>query len=132
MSTAENKQLITEAFAAWGRGENGAVFKLMSDDLRWTIIGKSPVSGVFNSKKEFLAVAKAMTEELTAPLRVHVRDIIAEDDRVAVLWEGHSAGRNGTAYDQSYCWVLKLDNGRIREGYVYLDTALLDRLFGSK
>jgi ketosteroid isomerase-like protein len=49
-------------------------------------------------------------------------------DTVVLQWEGTSRGRNGTAYDQSYCWVMQLADGKVKNVVAYLDTALLDRL----
>ena len=54
MSTAENKKLVQDAFAAWARGEGNAVFNLLADDVHWTVIGSTPVSRTYFSKREFV------------------------------------------------------------------------------
>jgi ketosteroid isomerase-like protein len=53
MSAAENKKLIRQAFAKWAGGDADAVFKLLADDVRWTVIGSTRVSRSYQSKREF-------------------------------------------------------------------------------
>jgi uncharacterized protein len=130
MTAAENKKLIREAFDAWSHGDGRVFFKLVADDVRWTVTGSTPVSGVYNSKREFRETVRSLSEKFATDLKVTVSDVIADADKVAVEWNGHAVGKNGTVYDQTYCWVMRLKDGRVTECIAYLDTALIDRLFG--
>ncbi len=129
MTAAENKKLIHDAFEAWSRGDGRPFFKLLAEDVRWTVIGSTPVSGTHNSKRDFRQTVKSLAEKFAGELKVIVRDVIADGDKVAVQWEGHAFGKNGTAYDQTYCWVMRLKDGMVRECIAYLDTELVTRLF---
>jgi ketosteroid isomerase-like protein len=40
-----------------------------------------------------------------------------------------AAGKNGTDYRQTYCWVMRVENGKVKEGTVYLDTELIAKLW---
>jgi ketosteroid isomerase-like protein len=42
LSATENKKLIQQAFAKWAGGDADAVFKLLADDVQWTVIGSTP------------------------------------------------------------------------------------------
>ncbi len=44
MSATENKKLIQQAFAKWAGGDADAVFKLLADDVQWTVIGSTKLS----------------------------------------------------------------------------------------
>lgn len=130
LEAAKNRKLIEEAFDGWVRGDRAAFNNLLADDLRWTVIGKSPVSGCYRSKREFLEGAGArMAEKLATPIQPTLRHVIAYSDMVALVFDGRATGKNGTDYRQTYCWVLRLEDGRIREGTAYLDTELITRLF---
>lgn len=129
MGAAENKKLIRDGFDAWSRGDGRAFFKLVADDVRWTVTGHTPISRTYNSKRDFRAALSAMSEHLASELKVVVRDVIADGDKVAVQFESHAQGKNGTAYDQTYCWVLRLAEGQVREVVAYLDTELVTKLF---
>jgi uncharacterized protein len=129
MSSAENKKLVRDAFDAWSRGDGRTFFNLVADDVRWTVIGSTPISGTYNSKREFREVTRRLSERFTTVLKVTVRDVFADGDKVAIQFESHAQGKNGTAYDQTYCWVTRLEDGRVREVIAYLDTELVSKLF---
>jgi len=130
MDAGQNRKLIEDAFKGWVRGDRTAFNDLMADDLRWTVIGNSPVSGRYNSKREFLEKAGGrMAEKLASGIQPSLRHVIADGNMVALVFDGHATGKNGTDYRQTYCWVLRVEEGRIREGTAYLDTELITRLF---
>jgi uncharacterized protein len=130
MSAAENKKLIQQAFAQWGRGDMNAVFNLLADDVRWTVIGSTRASGSYHSKREFLEGAvRPLTAQLATPIRPTVLDVIAEGDKVAVQWDGRASAKNGKPYNQRYCWMMRLEDGRVREGVAYLDTEMISQLW---
>lgn len=130
MSTAENKKLIQDAFAAWARGDGNAFFNLLADDVRWTVIGSTPVSRTYPNRAAFVEGAvKPLTTRLAEPIVPTVRDIIADGDRIVLQWDGRSSGKNGTIYHQTYCWVMRMADGKVREGTAYLDTDLINQLW---
>jgi hypothetical protein len=115
MSATENKKLIQQAFAKWAGGDADAVFKLLADDVQWTVIGSTRVSRSYQSKREFLEGAvQPLTARLATPIKPSVLDVIADGDKVAVQWDGRASAKNGKPYNQRYCWVMRLENGRVR------------------
>jgi ketosteroid isomerase-like protein len=129
MSSTENKKMIRDAFEAWSQGDGRPFFKLVSDDVRWTVIGHTPISRTYQSKSDFRNALKAISEHLASDLKIVVRDVIADGDKVAVQFESHAQGTNGAEYDQTYCWVMRLADGRVREVVAYLDTEMVTKLF---
>src|SRR5690349_16540889 len=74
MSATENKKMIEDTLGEWVRGDRTAFNNLLADDLRWTVIGNSPVSGRYNSKREFLEGAGArMRDKLATPIKTTPR-----------------------------------------------------------
>ena len=130
MSTTENRKLVEDAFAKWSRGDGGAFFSLLADDVRWTVIGSTPVSRTYTSKPAFQEGAvQPLGTKLTGAIQPTVRNIIAEGDKVVLQWEGRATGKNGTIYHQTYCWVMRVENGKVLEGTAYLDTELISHLW---
>jgi ketosteroid isomerase-like protein len=130
MGTAENKKLIQDAFTAWARGDGMAFFNLLAADVRWTVIGSTPVSRTYTSREAFVeGAAKPLSSKLAGPIVPTVRDIIAEGDKVVLQWEGRSSGKNGTIYHQTYCWVMRIADGKVCEGTAYLDTELVTQIW---
>jgi ketosteroid isomerase-like protein len=132
MGAAENKKLIQDVFAAWGRGENSAFFDILDDNVRWTVIGSCPVSKTYTSKQAFFEGAtRPLSAKLAGPIQPTVRNIIAEGDQVVLQWDGKATSKSGKPYNNSYCWVMRIVDGKVKEGTAYIDTELVSELWTS-
>ncbi len=132
MSTAENKKLIQDVFDAWASGDGMAFFNTLAEDVRWTVIGTSPVSRTYTSRQAFVdGAAKPLTAKLAGPIQPTVVNIIAEGDNVVLQWEGKATTKAGKPYNNSYCWVMRIADGKVREGTAYIDTELVADLWRS-
>ncbi len=49
-----NRETVTEAFAAWSRGE-GHLSRLFAEDMTWEIVGRSASAGRHGSTRQFTA-----------------------------------------------------------------------------
>lgn len=132
MGATENKKLIQAAFDAWADGDGGAFFNILAEDVRWTVIGSGPVSRAYTSRQAFLnGAAKPLNAKLAGPIQPTVVDIIAEGDSVVLQWEGTATAKSGKPYNNNYCWVMRVADGKVREGTAYIDTALVADLWQS-
>ncbi|MEM7170762.1 MAG: nuclear transport factor 2 family protein [Pseudomonadota bacterium] len=126
----ENKTLVRTAFASWEDGNSGPFFDLIADDVTWRVIGTTPASGIFTSKQALLDHAFApLLARLDGPLTVKFIHIAGEGDKVFLQFQSHGLAKNGTLYDQDYCFAMTLRAGRVVHLVAYLDTALLGRVF---
>jgi len=66
------------------------------------------------------------------PFRVRVLafNFIAEGDTVVVEAKGDNVTKSGDRYDNEYCMVWRIQNGRITQIKEYCDTALVERVLG--
>jgi ketosteroid isomerase-like protein len=132
MGAVENKKLIQDVFAAWARGEGSAFFNILDDNVRWTVIGSCPVSKTYTSKQAFFEGAtKPLSAKLAGPIQPTVRNIIAEGDQVVLQWDGKATSKSGKPYNNSYCWVMRIADGKVKEGTAYIDTELVSELWKS-
>jgi uncharacterized protein len=129
MGAAENKEIIRKMREARGLEPMLAV---MADDVRWTIIGKTKFSHVMDGKQQIIdKLFKPITAELESMGTNHVDNVIAEGDYVVV--QQHATGRKtktGKDYNNTYCIVYKVLDGKIKEITEYLDTELVTSAFG--
>ena len=127
-----NKQLVRNAFEAMGRSDIRPLFDLMTDDFAWILEGKTRFSRRFEGKdKVKRQLLEPLFDAFATPYRFTIDDIIAEGDRVVVLGRGEVKMKSGEDYNNSYCFVLRLTEGRLVELREYLDTALVEKVFGS-
>ena len=85
------KDFVTRLFERWEHGDMQGFFDAVSDDVRWTAIGHTPISGVYTSKAEYLEKCyRPLMARLNGPARCEVRRIISEGDTVVVQWRGET------------------------------------------
>jgi uncharacterized protein len=126
MSTAENKKLIQAAFTAWANGDGMVFFNLLAEDAPWTVIGNCPISGTYMGRHQLIEAAlKPQRAKLAGPPTPTVLQMIAEGDTVVIEWIGKATTKSGKPYNNSYCYVVQIENGRIIRGTAYLDTELV-------
>ena len=129
MGTAENKALMQHVFAELANGNGQPFMDALADEARWTVIGSSPWSRTYAGKR-------AITVELMRPLFRQFADrykarairIIAEDDVVVVEARGEATTKSQKSYNQTYCYVFRLADGKVRELTEYLDTDLVNQV----
>ena len=125
MSAAENKQLIQHIFSELSNGNPGPFVESLADDVQWTIIGTTDWSKTFDGKQAVLAeLLGPLSANFDEPLRVTPHRFIAEDDFVVVEARGQATTRSGKPYNNTYCWVYRLADGKVQELTEYLDTQL--------
>ena len=131
MSANENKEMIRKMFTELGKGNAAAFLDAMSDNVKFNLIGTTRFSGTFNGKQE-------LTTKLLAPLGAALEgalvitpdNLIADGEYVAMQSRGKSTAKNGKAYNNTYCHVFHITNGKISEVTEYLDTELVNNVLG--
>ena len=131
MSATENKELIRNMFAELSKG-NGQVFlDAMADNVRFTIIGTTKYSGTCNGKQEIVnKVLAPLSAQLEGGLTITPDNFIAEGEFVAMQARGNSRTKSGGTYNNTYCQIFRLANGKVQEITEYLDTELVTRALG--
>ncbi len=131
MDASENKELVRGFFADIAKGNLQGALDRMAEDLRFTLIGTTKLSGVFNSRKEFVdRIMAPLGAQLEGPLTITPENFIAEGDFVVVQSRGKSTTRSGVPYNNTYCQIFRIVGGKIEEMTEYLDTELVTRAFG--
>ena len=135
MSTNTNKQIIRDFFAALSTGNMARVRELLHEDVAWTIIGDTPVSKTFHGIDSFeTGIIAAVFKQIdpAAGVRVDITELIAEGDKVVARAQGTIKGLYGP-YNNTYCHVFTVRDGKIVDNTEYLDTLLVERsLYGRK
>ncbi|PTL75064.1 nuclear transport factor 2 family protein [Vitiosangium sp. GDMCC 1.1324] len=132
MGAMENKQMLQRVFAELAKGNGAPFVESLADDARWTIIGTTSWSRTYQGMK-------AIRTELLDPLFSRFADrytatahrFIAEDDHVAVEVRGRVTTKEGRPYNNTYCYVFRLADGKVRELTEYCDTELVAMALGS-
>lgn len=124
MSIEHNKKLAREFFDRFNANDVAGALDIMTDDATWWIAGKPeqlPAAGLY-SKEKIAGLLHNMTGQLLDGLKMTVKSMIAEEDRVALEVESYGELRNGRIYNQEYHFLVTIRDGKISTVKEYLDT----------
>ena len=126
META-NKQLLQHAYAEISKGNVQPLLDSLADDVEWTIIGSTALSGTSRGKQEVI-------DKLLKPIRARLADgpimfqperFIAEGEYVVMQAHGRATALSGKPYNNTYCIVCRIVGGKVKEMVDYVDTELI-------
>ena len=127
-----NRDIIRRAFEAWQDG-TGAIADVFAADMVWRIEGHSLASKEYPTRQAFI-------DEVLAPFGARfargepfrprrVRSIHADGDTVIVVWDGHGVANDGTPYENSYAWIMRLRGGEVVDGTAFYDSLSFNDLW---
>ncbi|MCE9596937.1 MAG: nuclear transport factor 2 family protein [Spirochaetia bacterium] len=129
MNEITNKQIVQKIFSALAKGNSKPFLTTLAENFTWIIPGTTAWSGKYIGKK-------AVQETLLAPLFAQfatqytncAQRILADGDHVVVECKGNVTTKSGAPYNNTYCWICTLQDGKLIELTEYLDTELLSRV----
>jgi uncharacterized protein len=124
MAGEQNVESAKRAYAAFSAGDAEGAMENMADDLEWITPGNSAISGTVRGKQEVGALWAEFAEKgfTTSP-----QYWLSDDERVVVLAQVTLAGERADSAD-----VLTFHDGNVVKFQTAGDTAMLERIFGSK
>ena len=131
MNALENKELLRRIYAALADGDSRPFLESLADDFRWVITGSNRWSRTYEGKHAVMTeLVAVLRSKLEGRMRVSAERLIAEGDHVVVQARGHNVTRTGVPYENSYCNIFTLRDGKIVEMVEYMDSDLALRVLG--
>ena len=119
------QQAIVNAYAAMAAGNPAPFLDLLSDDISITMFGDHRFTRTFKGRTDIYDnLFGPIREVLDGTIRMNVTNVAAENDTVIAEARGEARTKDGRAYKNTYCFVLKFEDGKIIESREYLDTQL--------
>ena len=131
MSASENKQLLQAIFTELAKGNSRPFVESMDDDFRWIVTGTTKWSRTYEGKQSVLTdLFGELRSRIEGNITTTATRFIAEEDFVVVEARGINVTKTGVPYNNTYCFVFRLYEGKLKEVTEYLDTELLTSTFG--
>jgi hypothetical protein len=132
LGAQENKKLMQELFAAIAAGDRKPFMDALADDVTMRVTGRNSWSRTYKGKAALDGELYAHLRTLLAePRRTIPWNFIADGDYVAVEARGDMMTKAGVPYENEYCLVYRLENGKIVEMREYCDSALTESVLGA-
>lgn len=131
MSAADNKKLIEDLFAAIAAGNRTLFVERLADDVTMRVTGHYSWSRIFKGKEALIRGLYGYLATLVADGRRTIPfNIVAEGDYVVVEAVGEMQTKAGVPYNNDYCLIYRLKDGKIVEIREYCDSALTEKVLG--
>lgn len=131
MTIEANKQLVRDTWGAVSAGDVDGFMRRLADDVTWTFFGTHRFAGTFKGRDELVKQLFApLGAELADGIKVHIDSLTAEGDRVVMEARGEALTKSGQSYNNNYCIVVTLREGKVAQVREYLDSELVTAVFG--
>jgi uncharacterized protein len=127
-TTEESRKVVQAALDAASLGDSQGFINYFSDDYEHWVPGTTPISGRTKGIQEFLALLEKVTSYLDVMITLKTTNFIACGEWVVTESVGHSVTKKGKDYDNTYCHLWQVQNGKIVKVAEYLDTDLVRRV----
>jgi uncharacterized protein len=124
MAGEQNVETAKRAYAAFSSGDAQEAMANVADDIEWITPGNSAISGTVRGKQEVGALWARLGEK---GFKTTPEYWFSDDQRVVVLTHIAVGGEEADSAD-----VLTYRDGKLVKFQTAGDTALLERVFGSK
>lgn len=122
----QNKEIVRRAIAAISRGDMEGFLADAADDVTFSVMGTMfpPMQG---KPKVLKGLRNALVARLEngGAIAMTIENLIAEGDYVAEQSRGKARTKDGKDYNNTYCRVWRITDGKIRVMQEYLDTELV-------
>ena len=106
-------------------------FEPLADDITWTNIGTTRISGTYVGKQALAEdLLGPLFSQLKAGISSRIEQLTAEGDVVVAQTSGTAETTDGVPYNNTYCQVITIRDGKFAAVTEYMDTALIDSVFG--
>jgi uncharacterized protein len=131
MSAADNKKLVQQVYADAAARSGTTFADNLADDASWIVTGQYSWSHEFKGRAAILDGLMGHFRSLfDARPRTVGYNFIADEDYVAVEARGDNVTKAGLRYDNQYCMVFRIQNGKIKQIKEYCDSTLVERVLG--
>ena len=123
----ENKAVALEFIEAMSSSDGARAARCLAPDAFTLAKGFSKFAGV-RRFDTIVGVIDSFDTLLPTGLGAEIKSVTAEGDRVAVEFEGNATTSEGKPYNNQYCMVFTLAEGKIARVHEYFCTKLADEV----
>jgi 2-polyprenyl-6-methoxyphenol hydroxylase-like FAD-dependent oxidoreductase/ketosteroid isomerase-like protein len=120
----DNIEVTKKGYEAFTAGDLEAALDVFSDSAEWTINGDSMIGGTYRGKNELTELFMRLAEKAT---KVETKRYLADGDVGMVLTRVSVGEESGDEAD-----VFEFRDGKVVKAHSFGDTAMQERVFGSK
>ena len=123
---ATNTAIVRKAIEDIGNLNAEGLLAVIDDDVDFRLMGTSPLSRRLRGKQAYLEIIAEVGSYLDGFIELTVDELIPAGEWVIVRASGHAIMKStGAAYDNEYCMMWKLKDGKVVKLREYTCTKLI-------
>jgi len=126
--TEKSRRIVLDAIDALNKGDGEGWLAAFHEDFEFTIPGNDSLSGTKKGLKAFRDLIENVGERLEVTITIKLTNVIASGEWVVTESLGHSVTKAGDDYNQTYCILFQVRDGKIIKYVEYHDTALIRKV----
>ncbi|UCE72912.1 MAG: nuclear transport factor 2 family protein [Methanomassiliicoccales archaeon] len=127
-TTEASREVVQRAIDALNRGDSEGFINAFSEDFDFRMPGSTPVSGRTKGIQEFAALVGKVAGYLDVLITIKVTNFISCGEWVVTEAVGHGVTKKFEDYNNTYCHLWQVQNGKIVKFVEYNDTDLIMRV----
>ena len=121
-----NMAIVRKALEDIGNLNVESLLAIIDDDLDFRLMGTSPLSRRLRGKKAYMEIIAEVASYLDGFIELTVDELIPAGEWVIVRASGHAKMKaTGADYDNEYCMMWKLKDGKVVKLREYTCTKLI-------
>lgn len=126
-TTEQNRAIVTAVMDALATGDSQPFYEAFAEDVVWRPMTAGVWGEVHHGRKTARdRLFRPLREQYATTYTNTATRILAEGDVVVVEALGAVTLKSGKAYNNTYCFVITMKDGRMTEVREYLDSALAE------
>ncbi|MDX1581748.1 MAG: nuclear transport factor 2 family protein [Alphaproteobacteria bacterium] len=128
-ATAKATRAVAERMlGAISAGDVETLIACVDEDVHFYMPGQTDFHGHFEGRDAWLEAATSVLEQLAEPLALSVENMIIAGHWAVVQASGSSKTLSGQPYNQTFCFIWYVENGKIVDITEYHDTDVVRRV----
>lgn len=132
-SVEQNKQVVLQMINALSSGNLEEMLSYLNDDATWEVpLASDSIPGLKGPKTKaaFEQQCRGFRTIVPDGVKMTVKAVTAEEDRVAVEAEVEAVTCKGQNYNNKYHFLFRMKNGKIQSAMEYCDLLLVMETLG--
>lgn len=129
--TQQSGEVVQRCIDALNSGNAEGFLGCFAPDLEFDMPGTTPVSGKAKGLPAFTEVVTNVAQYLDVLITIKVFNFIVAGEWVVTEAHGHGVTKKGKDYNNRYCHLWQVRNGKIVKFIEYNDTDLVNRVLCS-
>ncbi|MCG8670561.1 MAG: nuclear transport factor 2 family protein [Pseudomonadales bacterium] len=125
----KNLEIVKNAISAISQSDAEGLLSLFAEDMTFEMNGHTPFSRKLKGKEAFVALFAEVMEHLAAGIPLTINNLIDAGEWIICETTGHATMKTGEPYENNYCMLWRLRDGKIIQLKEYNDSQLIMERF---